>query len=145
VFGWAWFMNSGPFDVIWRMFGIANQMLAVMALAIVSAYLSNTGKRRYLWVTILPMLLVLTTTTTGAIEMSLIQINTISAQLAKAAGTRDAVQITNATLLLSLIAVMLICGLTVVLASANRIWRRPDGDDPQPPRVNLLEPVIAGK
>src|SRR3712207_7916243 len=32
VGGWSYFINSNNFDTIWRMFGIANQMLAVIAL-----------------------------------------------------------------------------------------------------------------
>ena len=32
------------FDTIWRMFGIANQMLAVIALAVVRPYLANEGR-----------------------------------------------------------------------------------------------------
>ena len=44
VLGWAWFMGSDSFMTIWAMFGVANQMLAVIALAIVSAYLANVGK-----------------------------------------------------------------------------------------------------
>ena len=47
---------------IWPMFGVANQMLAVIALAILSSYLTNAGRAKYLWVTVLPMLFVLTTT-----------------------------------------------------------------------------------
>ncbi|CAN5664846.1 hypothetical protein BH09PLA1_BH09PLA1_09870 [soil metagenome] len=144
VFGWAWFMNLGQFDVIWRMFGIANQMLAVIALAIVSAYLSNGGRRKYLWVTILPMLLVITTTSTAAVQMSMIQINTISTQLQKAAGTRDAMQIGNATLLLPLIGVMLICTAIVVISAVLRILRPPGGSDPGSSRIRGFEPAVAG-
>ena len=36
---------------------------------IVSAYLVNTGKARYLWVTVLPMCFVMTTTGTAAVQM----------------------------------------------------------------------------
>ena len=50
------------------MFGIANQMLAVIALAIVSAYLANEGRARYLWVTGVPMLVVMTTTGTAGAD-----------------------------------------------------------------------------
>jgi len=51
----------------------------------------------------------------------------------------------NAAMLLSLIVLMLVCGVIVVLASANRIWGRPGGDDPQQSPVNLLEPAIVAK
>ena len=54
---------------IWPMFGIANQMLAVIALAIVSAYLVNEGRAKYLWVTVVPMLVVATTTFSAGAEL----------------------------------------------------------------------------
>ena len=51
------------------MFGIANQLLAVMALAVCSVILVKTGKGRYVWVTALPMGFVAITTTTAAAIM----------------------------------------------------------------------------
>ena len=68
VVGWVYFIQPAP-CAIWPMFGIANQMLAVIALAIISVYLVNEGKTRYVAMTIIPMLVVATTTTTAAVEM----------------------------------------------------------------------------
>jgi carbon starvation protein len=51
------------------MFGIANQLLAVIALCLVTTVLVNTGQGRYAWVTILPMLFVTATTMTAASQM----------------------------------------------------------------------------
>ena len=48
------------------MFGMANQLLAVIALAVVTTVLVNSGRGRYAPVTLLPMLFVATTTTTTA-------------------------------------------------------------------------------
>jgi carbon starvation protein len=69
VLGWAWFIDSNNFDTIWKMFGIANQMLAVLALAIVTVVLVNEGKGRYAWVTIAPMTVVIITTGSAAMYM----------------------------------------------------------------------------
>src|SRR4051812_36461903 len=69
VAGWAYFINANSMAVIWPMFGVANQMLAVIALAVVSFYLVNDGKGRYLWVTVGPMIVVFTTTSTAALQM----------------------------------------------------------------------------
>jgi carbon starvation protein len=69
VGGWWYFINSNSMDTIWPMFGIANQMLAVMALAVASAALVRGGKGRYAWVTLGPMLFVSITTTTAAVYM----------------------------------------------------------------------------
>ncbi len=71
VGGWAYFINSDSFAAIWAMFGVANQMLAVIALAIVSVYLVNEGKMKYLWVTVVPMAVVMTTTSTAAVQILL--------------------------------------------------------------------------
>src|SRR5262245_18748817 len=43
------------------MFGIANQLLAVLALALVTTWLVNTGRSAYAWVTVLPRLGVIPT------------------------------------------------------------------------------------
>jgi carbon starvation protein len=66
VFAWAYFIWSGSVETIWPMFGVANQLLAVIALAVVSTVLVNSGRGRYLPITLLPMLFVATTTTTAA-------------------------------------------------------------------------------
>jgi carbon starvation protein len=68
--GWGLLVWSGEITTIWPMFGIANQLLAVMALALVTTWLVNTGRGRYAPVTILPMLFVTTTTLTAGWVMS---------------------------------------------------------------------------
>jgi carbon starvation protein len=64
VFGWAYFIYTGSVETIWPMFGMANQLLAVIALSVVTTVLVNSGRVRYAPVTLLPMLFVATTTTT---------------------------------------------------------------------------------
>ncbi len=66
VFGWGYFIYTGSVETIWPMFGMANQLLAVIALAVVTTVLVNSGRARYAPVTLLPMLFVATTTTTTA-------------------------------------------------------------------------------
>jgi carbon starvation protein len=66
VLGWGYFIYTGSVETIWPMFGMANQLLAVIALAVVTTILFNTGRARYAPVTILPMLFVATTTSTTA-------------------------------------------------------------------------------
>jgi carbon starvation protein len=71
VFGWAYFIYSGSVETIWPMFGMANQLLAVIALCVVTTVLINSGRGRYAPVTLLPMIFVATTTTTtGYYEIS---------------------------------------------------------------------------
>jgi carbon starvation protein len=67
--GWALLIHTGSISTIWPMFGIANQLLAVLALALVTTLLVNAGKARYAPVTLLPMLFVTATTMTAGTEM----------------------------------------------------------------------------
>jgi carbon starvation protein len=67
--GWGALVWSGSIDTIWPMFGIANQLLAVIALCLVTTLLINTGRGRYAAVTLLPMIFVTVTTMTAAGQM----------------------------------------------------------------------------
>ncbi|HLW66220.1 MAG TPA: carbon starvation protein A [Gemmataceae bacterium] len=69
TFGWAFLVWNGSISTIWPMFGIANQLLAVLALALVTTLLVNTGKAKYALVTIVPMLFVVSTTMTAGANM----------------------------------------------------------------------------
>jgi carbon starvation protein len=62
VVAWSYFIWTGSISTIWPMFGIANQLLATVALAVLTTVLINTGKRRYAWVTFAPMCFVAVTT-----------------------------------------------------------------------------------
>ncbi len=127
VTGWAFFMNSDSFATIWAMFGVANQMLAVIALAIVSAYLANVGKARYLWVTVLPLLFVATTTSTAGMQMFAGQTEAIRTQLANSAGVRNNTVLFNALLQAICIGAMLVSGFIVIIFAAIRIWKTTNG------------------
>jgi carbon starvation protein len=67
--GWGVLVYTGSIDTIWPMFGIANQLLAVLALALVTTLLVNTGKGRFAPVTLLPMLFVVSTTMTAGVQL----------------------------------------------------------------------------
>jgi carbon starvation protein len=64
--GWGLLVYSGSIRTIWPMFGIANQLLSVVALSLLTTLLINTGRGRYAWVTLLPMCFVTATTMTAA-------------------------------------------------------------------------------
>lgn len=66
---WGWLIHTGNVGTIWPMFGIANQLLAALALGLVTTWLVNTGRGRYIWVTIAPMLFVIVTTMTAGIQL----------------------------------------------------------------------------
>ncbi|MBI4227386.1 MAG: carbon starvation protein A [Candidatus Omnitrophica bacterium] len=65
VGAWAFFILTGSIATIWPMFGIANQLLAVIALCVATTVLVNMGRARYAWVTVAPMAFVATTTLTA--------------------------------------------------------------------------------
>jgi len=123
VLGWAYFINANNFPVIWKMFGVGNQMLAVIALAIVSVVMVREGRGRYLWVTVGPMAVVLATTGTAALTMLQGNLTTITTQLAKPAAERAGGMIPNAILQGGLTAAMLVCAMIVIIAGAARIYR----------------------
>jgi carbon starvation protein len=62
VFAWAAFIWNGSISTIWPMFGIANQLLAAVALCVATTVIINMGKARYCWVTVAPLSFVATTT-----------------------------------------------------------------------------------
>jgi len=62
VSAWAAFIWSGSISTIWPMFGIANQLLAAVALCVATTIIVNSGKARYSWVTLLPLSFVGSTT-----------------------------------------------------------------------------------
>ncbi len=65
----CYFIHTGGIDTIWPMFGIANQLLAVVALCVVTTFLINSGRGRFAWVSLIPMAWVFTTTMTAGQEL----------------------------------------------------------------------------
>ncbi len=62
VGSWGYFIWSGSVATIWPMFGTANQLLAAVALTVATSALINSGRVRYVWVTLPPMAFLVVTT-----------------------------------------------------------------------------------
>ena len=71
VSGWGWFLYQGVVDplgginTLWPLFGIANQMLAGLAMIFVCATLVKMKRERYLWVAAVPTVWLLVCTLTA--------------------------------------------------------------------------------
>jgi carbon starvation protein len=65
VLGWSYFIWTGSISTIWPMFGIGNQLLAALALAVATTLIINLGRAKYAWVTFAPLCWVAITTFTA--------------------------------------------------------------------------------
>ncbi len=65
VLAWAYFIWTGSIGTIWPLFGMSNQLLAVIALLIGTTIIIRAGKARYAWVTLAPLVFLATTTLTA--------------------------------------------------------------------------------
>ena len=71
VGGWTYFIWTGNIAMIWPMFGVANQLLAVVALAVGTTIIVNIGRKQYAWVTFLPLCFISITTLTAGYMVAL--------------------------------------------------------------------------
>ncbi|HYV18280.1 MAG TPA: carbon starvation CstA family protein [Verrucomicrobiae bacterium] len=65
VSAWGYFIHTGSVSTIWPMFGIANQLLAAMALSIGTTVILKSGRGKYAFVTLVPLAFVAVTTLTA--------------------------------------------------------------------------------
>jgi carbon starvation protein len=65
VGAWGYFIHTGSVSTIWPMFGIANQLLAAMALSIGTTVILKSGRGKYAFVTLVPLAFVAVTTLTA--------------------------------------------------------------------------------
>lgn len=68
VCAWGWLVYNGSIMSLWPMFGVANQLLAVIALAVGTTVLLKMGRAKYAWTTACPMAFMAVTTTIAGIQ-----------------------------------------------------------------------------
>lgn len=66
---WGYFVWSGSIATIWPMLGISNQLLACIALCTATTMIINSGRAKYAWVTLTPMLFVGVATETAGYQL----------------------------------------------------------------------------
>jgi len=101
VLAWGYLIWNASISTIWPMFGIANQLLAAIALAIGTTILVEMKKIKYLWVTLFPMAFVTVTTFAAAFQM-------VTHHYWPKSATPLAIQIN-----IALIAIMVFCSLII--------------------------------
>jgi carbon starvation protein len=113
VFAWAYFIWTGSVATLWPMFGTANQLLAVVALATACVVLLQAGKLKLLWVPLLPLAF-LTVVTLDAAYLNIVH------SYWPMTGAPDKAVLGWVNIILSL--VMIACVL-VVLAESARVCK----------------------
>ena len=72
TFAWFYLLRGGTVGAIWPMFGIANQLLGVVALAVGTTYiLHRSSKRIYALTTFLPFLFMVVTVLSAGVQFTL--------------------------------------------------------------------------
>ena len=65
VAAWGYFIWTGNISTIWPLFGVANQLLGSVGLAVATTILINQGRAKYAWATFLPLCFLAVSTMTA--------------------------------------------------------------------------------
>ena len=113
VLGWAYFIWTGNINAIWPMFGVANQLLASVAMAVGTTILINAGRARYAWVTFIPLCFVSVTTLTAG------YMNVLDSFWPMAVGPDPALHVQGYVNSICTV-IMMVCAVVILAATARR-------------------------
>jgi carbon starvation protein len=114
VVSWGYLIYTGSISTIWPLFGTGNQLLATIALAVVTTFLVNMGKVKYAFITAVPMCFVGVTTLTAGV----LSIKNIYLPLAKQPGHSFQGYLDSSLMLIFIAGVVL-----VLIESGRRCWK----------------------
>jgi carbon starvation protein len=115
---WGYLLYTGNIASLWRMLGIANQLLAVIGLAVGTTFLlQHASKRAYALCTGLPFVFVVITVFTAGVQ----SIGNWWSELATLTGPENAAQAFNIQLMCGLASIMLVLS-ALIVASAVYRW-----------------------
>jgi carbon starvation protein len=103
---WGYLLSRGTISTIWPLFGTNNQLLGSIALVVGSTMLIKAGKKRYLWVTLVPLTFLFITAVTAAYQ------NVVYNYLPRG------------NYLLATIAIVFFVLVVLIIGDAVRIWAR---------------------
>ena len=114
VSGWTYLIVKGSISQIWPMFGIANQLLAAVALCVGTSVIINAGRVRYAWTTMFPLAFVASTT---------LYAGYLSIMNNFLPMTKNPEKAVTGYLDTALTATLMIC-VVVIIAASSRAWIR---------------------
>ena len=114
VASWGYLIYTGSISTLWPLFGTGNQLLATIALAVVTTFLVNMGKTKYAWVTAIPMCFVGVTTITAGV----LSIKNIYLPLAHQPDHAFQGYLDSSLMVIFVVGVVL-----VLIESARRCWK----------------------
>jgi carbon starvation protein len=142
VAAWGYFLYFGTIDPLgginslWPLFGIANQMLATIALCVATSAIIRHGKARYAWITLMPLVWLVAVTMTAGVEKIFSKATNVGflshaalleAQLRTAPSASAAAELTRLILNDRVDAAMtglFIAVVAIILADSLRVWAR---------------------
>ncbi len=125
VVSWGYLIYTGSISTIWPLFGTGNQLLATIALAVITTFLVNMGKVKYAYITAIPMCFVGVTTLTAGV----LSIKNIYLPLAQKPGHALQGYLDSTLMVIFVVGVIL-----VLIESGRRCWKTLHGA-PIPPEA----------